>query len=335
VGTKALWDGSWWRADDYQLVETDDGLVICPKPGADIGETAPAEDYSAPTRGALPHGRIDVAPHLSFMALGAYSLAHNLDLHGPLPREAENLVMTWVRTNGLPGLLLNMVRRIVFQPRKESSLRMQMSWARDAPSWRGYDRVLSAKETAEPEGVSLEHEEMGIEEIMPLKWLSRFFPVRPQRDWTGLLIYSPEFKVAYGEPLADFFTVAAELHTLTQQLSTMRGMRGDDLDETDEFKVMLWTRRLNELARSGAEQIEWSSPNGYVRRWVGGTLLSSMAHMIIMDLTGTAQYQECSFPGCRAMFVPGKLSQRYCSAQCRNAATRRRQRSRAREGGRE
>lgn len=270
-----------------------DGPKIVPV--GELRSVRPWRDYEESLSESRPQSRIDVAPHLSFMALG-----RRCESESSLTDDVVgSWACDWCSKHGLLGILLHEQTEFRFPGENRSYFRSGLGWG---VCLRPEINEYEARSTRRPWELSVD-------------WYPCHFP---QGHLSG-------FWQNYSEPLTGFLDYAKKLGSLFSTLQAP-GSNEDSVDRSMD--------KLNDLAWTGTEQLVRNTATGRLEsRWVAGTLLSALARMCIFDLTSSANLKNCEFGGCYNMFRARTNLQKYCSDQCQNSATKRRQR--ARKGGRD
>jgi hypothetical protein len=353
-------DAGWVRFDRYEVRDR----IIRPAPGARSEPYDPWEDYAAARRGR--GGESGRAPYESLL-----ELVWSVQLGPARPDEpmrlrpaSERALLAWCASHGLLGILPHRTEVAYLLPRwtpadRFAKLRAlglmvvpaQRSyswgqtgwWASDEGKWPAVaPRGPRSKLLGEPVSRRYRGETWGCPravmrsaggrqittEPLDLAW-GPYFPDVPasQKDSYGYpLPLSDAFWTMYGEPLDDFLAVAALFSGTLQDLDPDRHAGEDEADALDRrvrandtfSGLVLGVHPTFDLTRESCR-----------RSWRAKSLLGSFAMMAYLDLTEGKAVRTCDV--CAKPFVSGAYQARYCSARCRQTATQRSYRLRARQ----
>ncbi|MGD0076084.1 MAG: hypothetical protein ABSD31_17345 [Candidatus Binataceae bacterium] len=320
--SRGLAASRWWRWTRYELREG----CICPAPGAKFRpydpwklwrKTRPVGRRSdSGAQGATPYrallemlrkleyrGNTGDAPRFPPLETDA--------LPAPLTAESEQAVLDWCADYGLLGILPHRVLQVILWPRDGE----QVHYIRLGCGWLAVTRDRQNASTPVQPPIALVQPVLGSGiSIEPLsKTWARFFPNVPptiQEIFAYPQPLTPPFWGAYGEPLADFLSGARALKTLLDGIELQQKNRA---------------LRLLHAAVSGGTQVQANSlvaPMGLGVRvkkkhielsWVGNSLLSALAVMLLEDLS-RGRVLQCL---CGQVFVSTAYQARYCSKRCR------------------
>lgn len=157
----------------------------------------------------------------------------------------------------------------------------------------------------------------------------RFFPEVPARErdtYPYPVPLSDDFWAAYGEPMDEFLSAATLFSDTLVDLDPER--------REDEDAVTYRARRTRASDAffglvAGVHPTFDLSATSYRRAWSSKSLLASYAIMAFLDLTDGKPVRCCDV--CAKPYVSGAYQARYCSARCRQTATQRAYRLRARQ----
>jgi hypothetical protein len=129
---------------------------------------------------------------------------------------------------------------------------------------------------------------------------------------------TPDFWEAYGEPVEQFFNAVVALGHAVATIARL-GKNPRELQDDDPTYLIRATELLTSLAAPVSVSVSVSGSK-LVQRWAGPSLLSSLAHMAVQDLTA-GLVRSC--PNCNRIFVTNAWQGVYCSGTCRNTSLKR------------
>ena len=113
-------------------------------------------------------------------------------------------------------------------------------------------------------------------------------------------------------------------HHLADAIDAITGNSGPDARDVG-------LRRLSRLASFGVPFLKPQADGSLRQQWTGGSLLSTMAVMVMEDLSKNLLHQ-CTT--CRSFFLSGAYQAEYCSTTCRHTMQKRRYRQRTQKKSR-
>lgn len=339
------------------------GPWIAPTAHAELETTKPWRAYEEGADVGAPKAkrRNETASHLALIGLGRWSVENEAVLRASVEGVSDDAcqrALSFVETHGPLGILLHERDEWRLPGWRTSFRRDGPLWFRTSRAtvdegqcrsqWRSDQPDLTARDWVGshfPHGVPAERDEIGGNE-----WLwhyaesvyqileyaeTAYTSMSTLNDAT--LVHDAAMVARYenlrrstAAMLTKKETVAAEKRHLTENLKLSEA---DITRLARELRdVRRSTETLNQLTRDGEERLVFNETAGKLeRRWAHGSLLSAAGYMIVLDVSRSASVRPCEFAGCINQFAAKTPRQRYCSDQCQNAATRRRQRARAKE----
>ena len=319
--------GEWWRFSAYDLK---DGYI---RPTSDAELTqydpwtgqdgAPARRPYEDLANLIRHGRLELADRT-------------------LTPDTEADLLAWCQRYGLLGVLLHRLDKVVLPARIEAHGNthscVQDRYLRTP---RGWQLVSTAEEcdgaalaAGEPVGVML-HQLDSLEPVFePFRqtW-AEFFPTVPpdQREsYPYPRPTSEEFWTLYREPVHEFFRVATFLERALTTLAKGRGTFADGTPSQTASVVDDYALAVHEL-NAYASTVRWSlepEQGKFVQRWTSPSLFSSLAMMVLQDISGGQVPRTCRT--CGGVFISPAYQARYCSPRCRHTMNKRAVRKNAR-----
>src|SRR5262249_12941422 len=166
------------------------------------------------------------------------------------------------------------------------------------------------------------------QEPFAARW-ARFFPdVSPseREKYPYPKPLSEEFWTQYAEPVGDFLGAASMFRDLVSRLASGEGT-GFGKDRAAELARAL--SALHGLVAPVSPALAPVGDGHLQRRWVGPSLLSAFAMMLVEDLAGSFRVRLCE--ACETPMVSSAYQARYCSWRCRKRAEMQRYRRRVRK----
>jgi hypothetical protein len=157
------------------------------------------------------------------------------------------------------------------------------------------------------------------------KRLATFFPgIQPPLDaiYPYPLPGSPEFWAIYGEPLETFAFWIARYRESVEVLSQYVGL--ENPTEQQQESITVASKFLQFLASGTGMRLDIGATVS--RALASPSLLCTFAEMFLRDLSSGRRAHRCQ--RCGRFYVSNAPRAQYCSARCRNATQRRRQRQR-------
>lgn len=136
-----------------------------------------------------------------------------------------------------------------------------------------------------------------------------------------------EFWNQYVEPTRHFILGAKALRNAVDLLQSIKPLK----DRTDEDKnnIFRGMTLLHCLIAPAQLALTPTDEGGFSQHWVTTSLLSSLATMVLQDLTGGRRLLRCET--CGTLYLTDAYQSRYCSDKCRHTAQKRRYRQRLKE----
>ncbi len=287
--------GHWWRATEYVV---SDGMIR-PAPRATVSQYDPWADYTPGTR------RSEDAPYRTLLTL--------LPRWDIKPRERD--LAEWCSEHGLLGVLLHRTREVVFAAgqvrvpvlRRRPHSVGQVVCRRTHWGWQYLGRPPSAPRVEC--GVQLQDlrtARVGEREPFGKTW-ARFFPSVPRRareTYPYPLPLTPTFWTLYAEPINDFLDAAKAIREALEDCGTRR----------NRDRLNRGLRTLNALVDPIGPSLRFEGGR-FQHRWRAPALLTSLAQMVLQDLTGGGRVAACA--ACRSPFVVRAYQERFCTRRCR------------------
>lgn len=319
--------GKWWRFDRYII---EDG-AIRPAEGSRLSMYDPWADYEA----SRLHGGGQEAPYQTLLTLLQQL---RFDAGNTLTPASASLLCEWCSSYGLLGILTqeydHLPTRLFLDPGPEDYELGSWTWSppdswREIPYW--YRTIRRYREGPQ---------------IAPSQALYRYMIhtsecIESANGYKQPLIeaapLTEEFWRNYQEPVAEFVERAQYLIGSLKHLASPipPDIHGKFDASTKTYLVYLdfWAdvTYLNELTSTAGFGFQIDA-TGKLQKILGfRSLLSSLAMMILYDVTGGRMVKVCA--NCGAPFTSTSPKAAYCSVRCRNTAQKRRQRDRARDKG--
>lgn len=298
----------WWRFDKYQVA---DGRIQ-PAAGARLSRYEPWDDYRAP-EGKEPIRQ----PYHTLLELIARIQSGELD-----GKERDAEIIAWATTHGLLGVLPHISETITFPISEFGRQRGVLRYVRETRGWRQEQYPGDSHE----QGGALVRQLGGFgQELQKVEttW-GRFFS--RERIPTP---FSPEFWMAYSEPIETFIAAGTLLFQATEQLRKIQQSRKALPQKQEEF-ISNVEQLIHSLTVPVRPMVYLERWNRYDLGWSCGSLLSDFAMMVVLDFTKN-RLLTCQNPKCRAFFVTKSTAAKYCSARCRGTVQMRKYRSNRKE----
>ena len=156
--------------------------------------------------------------------------------------------------------------------------------------------------------------------------MGRHFPEVPPSERDGFeypMPLSDLFWSQYGESIADFRNAVRRLLAILDKLALAGPL--DQLPRDVASEVLGGRAELHSLLLvSPALGIE--TDGSFSPRWVFPSMLAMLAFSIWQELMEVRSVRHCKRPRCRKVFFANRSTQEYCSARCRQAEEKSRQR---------
>lgn len=350
---------TWWRFDRYEIRQR----CLCPAPGAKLERYDPWEarrDEAAPF--ALLHematyGDIDeeVAEAAALRWCNRYGLLGLISHHFI----AANLVPRWqpvpvggkVPPAGVAPPLAPEQRAFLQTPTGWTQIRRQpagLIWGEGGRALRKMpaDRARMYSEDQSRLGKVVDERcipadwpkpgtitSLGVSQ--PIwgenrrleTWWADFFPGVPPAEVTTYAYAAPgsnQFWHEYGEPMGLFLAAARNLRRLLAILASLRNPYG--LSDQDRRQRSRAANDLRGLCLGGL--VLMPTDKGYSQKWVGTSLLATLAVMGIQELAAD-RLRQCTV--CKKLFSTEAYQAEYCSPTCRHTHQKRQYRKRLKE----
>ena len=317
--------GGWWRFSDYEL----------------------KGDYIQPTKHAHltpydPWTERDSSPSSPYESLARLVGQGRRDLAYQMTPDTEAHLLSWCQSYGLLGVLLQRVDKVVLPARSEAH-RTKHFCVQDRHLWTARGWQLASTQKAcdgaamadgELPGVSLhplDSLEAGFEPFQQT-W-AKFFPTIPPDGRESYQYPQPtsdEFWGLYREPVREFIDAATLLEQALTRLAKGRGTFADGERSKTPSAVDDYGLAIDDL-NSYASTVRWCLEpelNKFVQRWKSPSLFSSLAMMVLQDISGGQVPRAC--PTCGGIFVSAAYQATYCSQRCRQTMNKRTVRKNAR-----
>jgi hypothetical protein len=315
--------GHWWRWTRYEIrdgyIRPGSGARLKPyDPWAMWRSTRPPAKSSNQRRsGETPYqSLLRLLGELQYRRPGDEPLAFTpgeVDLVlAPFTEDSEAKLLEWCARYGLLGLLLHRTVQVTLAARTG----LQVQHTKIGAGWITTERrqqpfsipgaILQPLRGAGP-----------VAEFLRTTW-SRFFPDVPHDQRETFAYPEPlikEFWEQYAEPVADFLSGMHALRELHQAVRLFQD-RSAKTRRLRKLQAAISSPHLlaEGLTAGVALALEWNRARHLQLKWVGSSLLASLAIMMLEDLT-YGRALQC--PGCGRPFVSGAYQARFCSARCR------------------
>jgi len=349
--------GPWWRFERYEI----HGGYIRPAPGARLREYDPWEQYLKTRRRG--GGFLD-PPYQSLIGL-LENVKGKLAMDGAgrprasLSPESAASIGGWCSEHGLLGVLTHQIHLVALAPRwtqfpgdadavcPSQVVHVRANYAScpfrteenasgslvtESVRKRAGDLLLAADRPSDsvPPGVFLN-------DLTTARWRqepfgptwARFFPGVPTSERETHAYPTPltkAFWAQYAEPVGDFLQAATMFRDVVSRLagggrSMSRKGRAAELHRGLET--------LHGVVAPVSPALAISADGHLQQRWVGPSLLSAFAMMVVADLGGKYRIYVCD--ACNRPFPSGAYQARYCSLRCRGRLQMQRYRKGIRE----
>jgi len=159
-----------------------------------------------------------------------------------------------------------------------------------------------------------------------IEGIGRYFPLELDADSDSFRCPMPltgGFWSTYAESITDFQKGILGFRNIMERLAQsgpLEYLRGDTFvsvaDGLNELQSLLKLSLGAEIAQDGTFLPKWAFPS----------LLSVFAFAIWQQLVSGASMKHCRRPKCRKLFFTDRRNREYCSARCRQAEEKARQR---------
>jgi hypothetical protein len=167
----------------------------------------------------------------------------------------------------------------------------------------------------------------GIEPKPLREVLWNYFPDVPREQLESHAYPTPlseAFWMEYGELEADFSTTAMGFSRVIRVLSA--GPPGDKATNFERLDFQRAQDSLEALASGIQLGVMTTTAGTLDQRWASTSLISSLAAMVILDLT-QKRLRQCAARGCGRPFASAAYQAAYCSVRCREREMKARHRA--------
>ena len=302
----------WWRYDRY---EVKDGYIR-PVEGQKLLRYEPWTGYQT------PHGKAAIQqPYESL-----FRLMTVLDVC-EVEDSRNAAIVEWCSKYGLLGVLLHQSESVVMPITQDGKQRGLTEYYRETRGW------SSTRDTdTNPARVGAMVRKLGHfqTELKTLDSWSRFFPglTTPPKFPPP---FSDEFWNDYAESVTDFMVAGYFLRDCIRLLASIRDSRTTLKEKQERFYLGPAETMIHALTANVRPMIYLESKTRYGLSWAGGSLLSNLAMMAVLDFTKN-RLLFCGNPKCAALFVTNSIEGRFCSKKCRGTVQMRKYRNRIKKG---
>ena len=324
--------GRWWRWTHYEIR---DGYI---RPGSGaclitydpwdkwLSTRPPAKSSNQRRSGETPYqSLLRLLGELQYRRPGDEPLDFKpaeVDLMlAPFTEDSEAKLLEWCARYGLLGLLLHRTVQVTLAPR----IGVQIQYTKIGAGWITTERPVTRKQPFSIPGAILQPLRGAgpVAESLSTTW-SRFFrdvPHDQRETFSYPEPFTKKFWEQYAEPVADFLSGMHALRELHQAVRLFQ----DRSAKTRRLRKLRAAIGSPHLAAEGLTAgvglaLEWNRARHLQLKWVGSSLLASLAVMMLEDLT-YGRALQC--PGCGRPFVSGAYQARFCSERCRWAVQKR------------